>query len=269
MRRTLHTRLTGTLTGPTTVYAIVAAATTYAPAQESLVVTLDGRPAEVQQLLGPHGTRLHRFAAAEPTDAPVEFALAYNAVIDGAGLPPVHDPVDLPTYLRPSRYCESDRHGGLVAEHFGGHAGTDLMAAIGDWIRGELSYVAGSTGPSDSATDVLASRQGVCRDFAHVAVTLLRAANMPARFASVWAPGLQPMEFHAVAEAWVGDRWVVLDATDLAPRPAMVRIATGRDAADTAFLSSYGRGLVLEGFTVRADADEMPGDDSRAMVLLN
>lgn len=269
MRRTLHTHLTGTLTGPTTVYASVVPAVTYATTQESLVITLNGRRAEVEQLLGPHGTRLHRFGVAEPTDAPVEFTLAYNAVIDGAGLPGVHDPVDLPTYLRPSRYCESDQVGELVAEHFDGLAGTDLVTAVGDWIRSELSYVAGSTGPSDSATDVLASRQGVCRDFAHVAVTLLRAANTPARFTSVWAPGLAPMEFHAVAEAWVGDRWVVLDATDLAPRPAMVRIATGRDAADTAFLSSYGRGLVLEGFTVRADADEMPGDDSRAMVLLN
>lgn len=268
MRRTLHTSLTGTLTGPTTVYAIVAAAATHAPSQESLLLTLDGRPAEITQLMGPHGTRLHRFGTGEPTAGPVDFALVYNAVVDGEAAPAPEDPVDLPTYLRPSRYCESDRVGPLVREHFTGLAGEELVASVGDWIRDHLSYVPGSTGPSDSAGDVLATRRGVCRDYAHVAVTLLRAANMPARFVSVWAPGLQPMEFHAVAEAWVGDRWVVLDATDLAPRTAMVRIATGRDAADTAFLSSYGRGLSLQGYSVRADIDERPADDHRDPVVL-
>ena len=198
----------------------------------------------------------------------MEFALSYNAVVDGPAATAPEDPVDLATYLRPSRYCESDRVGPLVREHFSGPAGEDLVAAVGDWIRDHLSYVAGSTGPSDSAGDVLRTRRGVCRDYAHVAVTLLRAANVPARFVSVWAPGLDPMEFHAVAEAWVDDRWVVLDATDLAPRTAMVRIATGRDAADTAFLSSYGQGLALDGYSVRADIDELPADDHRAPVVL-
>ena len=76
------------------------------------------------------------------------------------------------------------------------------------------------------------------------------------------------MEFHAVAEAWVDGRWLVLDATDLAPRGSMVRIATGRDAADTAFLSSYGGELTLRGYTVRADVDELPQDDHRSPVVL-
>lgn len=268
MRRTLHTTLTGTLSGPTTVYSIVAAATTYALLQESLLITLDGRPTEVTQILGPHGTRVHRFGLEERTEQPVEFALTYNTIIDGEAPPALEDPIDLPTYLRPSRYCESDKVGQLVRENFAGRRGLELADAVCDWVRQNLSYVAGSTGPSDSTIDVLRTRRGVCRDYAHLVVTLLRAANVPARFVSVWAPGLDPMEYHAVAEAWIDGRWLVLDATDMAPRGSMARIATGRDAADTAFLSSYGAGLRLRGYTVRADVDELPTDDHRTPVAM-
>jgi transglutaminase-like putative cysteine protease len=80
-------------------------------------------------------------------------------------------------------------------------------------------------------------RQGVCRDYAHLVVALLRARDVPARLVSVYAPGLQPMDFHAVAEACVDGAWYVVDPTCLAPRSSLVRIATGADAADTAFLS--------------------------------
>lgn len=268
MRRTLHTTLTGTISGPTTVYSIVAAAAAYAPVQESLVVTVDGRPAEVTQVVAPHGTRLHRFGLETRTDRPVEFALAYDAVLEGMAPPAPEDPLDLPTYLRPSRYCESDKVGQLARDNFSGLRGQALADAVCDWVRENLSYVAGSTGPSDSTADVLRTRKGVCRDYAHLVVTLLRARNVPARFVSVWAPGLDPMEYHAVAEAWIDGRWLVLDATDMAPRQSMVRIGTGRDAADAAFLSSYGAGLRLRGYTVRAEAEQLPTDDHRAPVAL-
>ena len=86
----------------------------------------------------------------------------------------------------------------------------------------------------------LLQRQGVCRDYAHLVIALLRGLDVPARLAAVYAPGLQPMDFHAVAEALIGGQWRVVDATLLAPRASLVRIATGRDAADTAFLSAYG-----------------------------
>ena len=92
----------------------------------------------------------------------------------------------------------------------------------------------------------------MCRDYAHLVVGLLRAMEVPARLASVYAPGLDPMDFHAVAEAWIDGAWHVLDATLLAPRSSLVRIATGRDAADTAFLSSYGGDLELQGDQVQA-----------------
>lgn len=268
MRRTLHTSLSGDLSGPQTVYAIVAAATTYAPTQESLVVTLDGKPADVSQLVGPHGTRLHRFGTEAGTEHPVHFTLAYDAVLDGEAPPPLDDPVDLPTYLRPSRYCESDRLGRFARTQFGGLTGPALIEAVGGWVHDNVAYVPGSTGPSHSTMDVLESRRGVCRDHAHLVISLLRARNTPARFVSVWAPGLSPMEFHAVAEAWLDGQWLVVDPTHLAPRRTMVRIATGRDAADSAFLSSYGAGLRLTGYTVRADVDEPATDDHLTAVLL-
>jgi transglutaminase-like putative cysteine protease len=112
-------------------------------------------------------------------------------------------------------------------------------------------------------------RQGVCRDYAHLVIALLRALDVPARLAAVYAPGLDPMDFHAVAEAAVGDTWQVVDATLLAPRSTLVRIATGRDAADTAFLSSYGGMAQLLETEVSATVDgALPADDVRELVSI-
>jgi transglutaminase-like putative cysteine protease len=96
----------------------------------------------------------------------------------------------------------------------------------------------------------------VCRDYAHVVIALLRAMDMPARYAACYAPGLRPMDFHAVAEAYLDGAWYVIDATRLANRSGLVRIATGRDAADCAFLSYYGGYVGLK--RLRVDAWVMP-----------
>ena len=111
---------------------------------------------------------------------------------------------------------------------------------MSSWVGQRVAYIPGSSRPIDGAVATLLSREGVCRDFAHLVIALLRACDTPARLVSVYAPGLQPMDFHAVAEAYIDGRWLVADATALAPRSSMVRIATGRDAADTAFLTSTG-----------------------------
>ena len=95
-----------------------------------------------------------------------------------------------------------------------------------------LSYVSGSSGPTDDAIDTLLSGQGVCRDSAHLSVTVCRTLAIPARFVSVYAAGLAPMDFHAVFEAAVDGHWHLFDATGIAPRPSMTRVATGRDAAE-------------------------------------
>ena len=105
-----------------------------------------------------------------------------------------------------------------------------------EWVFGELRYDGrGRASPTGGAVETLETRAGVCRDYAHVTAALLRALDVPARLVSVYAPQLHPMDFHAVVEALVDDRWVVVDSTRLAPRRGMVRMATGRDATDTAF----------------------------------
>ena len=90
-----------------------------------------------------------------------------------------------------------------------------------------------TTRPRDTRTalDAYEEKKGVCRDFSHLAITMLRALEVPARLVSVYAPGLSPMDFHAVVEAHVDGQWLALDATRLAPRSTLLRIATGRDAA--------------------------------------
>jgi transglutaminase-like putative cysteine protease len=108
----------------------------------------------------------------------------------------------------------------------------------------------------------------VCRDFAHLTIAFLRACDVPARLASVYAPGLSPMDFHAVAEAWVDGAWWAVDATRLAPRQSMLRIATGRDAADIAFLTNTWSDLRLTKLEVLAVVDELPQDDGTQLVQL-
>jgi transglutaminase-like putative cysteine protease len=101
----------------------------------------------------------------------------------------------------------------------------------------------------------------VCRDFAHLTAGLLRALDIPARLVSVYAPRLEPPDFHAVVEALVEGRWTAVDATRLAPRRAMVRMATGRDATDTAFLTNTLAGIRLTRIAVEASADREYDDD--------
>ena len=136
-------------------------------------------------------------------------------------------------------------------------------------VGSRLAYVSGSSRGTDGAVDTLVAGAGVSRDFAHLTVALLRARDVPARVASAYAPGLSPMDFHLVVEALVDGAWHVADPTGLAPRSSLVRIATGRDAADTAFLSSYGGELRLEALAVGAVVDgDLPRDDGTERVQL-
>lgn len=165
--------------------------------------------------------------------------------------------------LRPSRYCPSDRVGGLASDLLGllpddPWERVQLVVAL---VRRRTQYVIGSSSPTDDALDTLLLGQGVCRDFAHLVCLLCRAVDVPARLVSVYAPGLYPMDFHAVVEVAVDDVWRVVDATGLAPRPSMVRIATGRDAADTAFVTTVGAEVLLRVVEVTAVAvGELPQD---------
>lgn len=226
----------------------VAAAAHLPRAEEELVVTLDGRPLGVREVVDDHGTRLHLVSDVEPGLLAVDYRAAVEPI---AGGPPVDD-VDLVRYGRPSRYCESDRLHALARAEFRDLEGQALLDAITSWVGQRVAYIPGSSRSTDGAITTLLSREGVCRDFAHLVVALLRGCDVPARLVSVYAPGLQPMDFHAVAEAYVEGRWLVADATAMAPRSSLVRIATGRDAADTAFLTSTGGDVRLQGLEVGA-----------------
>ncbi|MDQ2648121.1 MAG: transglutaminase family protein, partial [Actinomycetota bacterium] len=141
--------------------------------------------------------------------------------------------------LRQSRYCPSDLIEGFAAHELGHLRGQpDASRQIGAWVNGRLGYELGSSAPGDTAIDTLLLGSGVCRDYAHLTVMLCRALGVPARFVAVYAPGLSPMDFHAVAEVAGADGWEIVDATRLAPRGSLVRIATGRDAADTALVTT-------------------------------
>jgi transglutaminase-like putative cysteine protease len=153
-----------------------------------------------------------------------------------------HLPVEVLPYLNPSRYCESDRLGNFAWKIFGQTpAGYSRVEAICTWVNQNIDYVSGSTDASSSACDVLLQREGVCRDFAHVSITLCRALGIPARYVSGYAVNLQPPDFHGFFEAYLGQQWYLFDATKMAPVSGLVRIGVGKDAADTSFASIVGQ----------------------------
>jgi transglutaminase-like putative cysteine protease len=172
--------------------------------------------------------------------------------------------------LHQSRYCPSDVMAPFAQAELRAVADSDgLAAAAAQWVFEHIDYGLGSSGPADSAIDTLIARRGVCRDFAHLMISFCRAMGVPARFVSVYAPGLAPMDFHAVVEVWVGGRWQIMDPTHLAPRAALVRIATGRDAADTAFVMTLSGDVELLASEVFAVIDgDLPFDDHRGVVVL-
>ncbi len=234
-------------------------------AQEEISVTLDGQPCRWEEVAAPHGGRLWVVDVRSG-----RLDISYVATLSGRTAPLTVDVADELTYLRPSRFCESDRLVGFASRQFRRIVDPhEILAAVSSWVGTQLEYISGSSGPTDGAVDTLLAGRGVCRDFAHLAVALLRAMEIPARLAAVYAPGLDPMDFHAVAEASVDGRWYVVDATLLAPRESLVRITTGRDAADTAFLSSYGGRVDVSAMTVTATVQgDLPEEDVRALVQL-
>ena len=267
MNREVHSRLELDVTGDTRLVLQVAAAHhPGARVDEELSMTLDGVAQRPTELGAPHRGRVHVLDC-----APGRLAVTYDASIDGVADELAVDELDAVTYLRPSRYAQSDRLGGTAAAEFGGiDDPADLLAGVSSWVGDRLDYVPGSSGPTDGAVDTLVGRAGVCRDYAHLVVALLRALDVPARLVAVYAPGLAPMDFHAVAEALVAGHWQVVDATLLAPRESLVRIATGRDAADTAFLSIYGAPAWLASTGVAAVVTgELPVEDVTALVTLS
>jgi transglutaminase-like putative cysteine protease len=244
----------------------IAVASGHRRSEEELRVSVDGVEIDGVEIDSEHGGRLHLF-----DDVPVGGLLVeYRATVVGAATPVTATPFERIRYARPSRYCEADRLAPLARAGFSGLTGTDLLAGVSSWVGANVAYVPGSSRPIDGAVATLLGREGVCRDFAHLTAALLRANDVPARVVSVYAPGLHPMDFHAVTEACIDEVWCVVDATCLAPRSSMVRIATGADASDTAFMTVT-RGvidLIDMSVTAVVDAPLLPVDDVTAAVSL-
>lgn len=242
MKLDVHCRLTYDFAAPTEAIAILQAARS--PDQTILAETLDAPPGFAESHDPVTGARLLR---GELTGAVV---IDYRATVDNGArelLPATalehrwgELPVEALPYLMSSRYCPVDRFLNFTAREFGHLQGGAKVLGILDWIYRHVDYVSGSSDSSTSAEDTFVARAGVCRDFTHLGITLCRAASIPARAVAVYALKLVPADFHAVFEVYLGGRWWIVDATNLAPIAGFVRIAVGRDAADIAFLTTKG-----------------------------
>jgi transglutaminase-like putative cysteine protease len=254
------------VTAPTTLELQVAVAGSEGlSVAESLVCTVDDEPVQPRELAGPQAQRSHVLDV-----QPGAFRMTYSAEVNGSAEPaPVTEGERL-VFTRPSRYVPSDTFAGFAAKQLGDlPSGPDRLTAVSSWVAGHLEYVSGASGPTDGAAETLLAGAGVCRDYAHLTIALLRALEVPARLVAVYAPGCAPMDFHAVVEACVDDTWYVVDATGLAPRTSLLRISTGRDAADTAFMTNHGGAVQLQKSEVTAVVDgELPRDDVDRLVVL-
>lgn len=185
-------------------------------------------------------------------------------------IPPAKLPLETLQYLFPSRYCQSDRLMRFVQQEFGQLIPDySRVTAICNWIYDNVTYLSGSTDSQTSAYDTITERAGVCRDFAHLGIALCRALNIPARFASGYAYGLEPPDFHAYFEAYLGNRWYLFDPTRLCPRAGLIRIGTGRDAADAAFATIFGSAQLEDmSLFVKSTGDVSPTETENAIAVL-
>lgn len=204
-----------------------------------------------------HGNLTHRWVL-QPGQTIIhhDALVAVSSTPDDAGreqdsLPIEQIPPAVLRYTLPSRYCDSDKVLPFAAQQFGNiPTALDRVIAICNWTHWNIKYVTGSGRPDISASEIMARGYGVCRDFAHVAITLCRALNIPARYVTghlpdigVFDPGT-PMDFHAYFEAYLGQKWCIFDARFNVPRIGRVKIAHGFDAVDGAFATTYGNGTL-------------------------
>lgn len=255
LRRDVGASLVAQVDDPTAFVLAVAVARGVPVTVESLRIRIGDDPVEPREAVDEHGVRLHLFET-----GPGVLSIDYDATVVGRAAPAPVRELDLVAALRPSRYVPSDALTDRARTQFGGMEGLRLVTAVEEWVHASLRYDGAATSPTGGALETLDRGAGVCRDFANVVASFLRALDVPARIVSVYAPGIEPRDFHAVVEAYVEQRWIVVDATRLAPRTGFVRIATGRDAADTAFLTNTLADITLLSLDVRATGD-VPADD--------
>lgn len=183
-------------------------------------------------------------------------SLSYEAVVDiehrlddatSLSQMPVADlPFDVLPYLAPSRYCESDRLMEFAMREFGHMApGYFRVYAIREWVRNHVRFLSRSTNERTSAIDTVVERTGVCRDFAHLMIAICRALSIPARMSSSLDYGADPTlgqpDFHAVVEVYLSGHWYLFDPSGVSIPTGLLRIGTGRDAADIPFAAIFGK----------------------------
>ncbi|MFV8376032.1 transglutaminase-like domain-containing protein [Flavobacterium sp. LB1P71] len=144
-------------------------------------------------------------------------------------------------FISPSRHCESDKLSEFALNEFGYLPNEYAKAkAIKEWIFKNVEYKSGVTNSSTSACDTLLDKVGVCKDFAHLGIALCRALDIPARYFTGYAYDLNPPDFHACFEAYIGGQWLFFDSTKLAVANGLVKIANGKDASEVAVASYFG-----------------------------
>lgn len=231
------------------IFNIHAAQTQYQSlVMENLQVS---QPVDVSLFTDPaHGNRYARLRA-----MPGPLTVRYDAIIDmthhiaapdSVGEVPIAElPPEALAYIYPSRYCQSDRLHQLATSEFGGlPRGYWRVRAIQDWVQRRTRFVSGSSNATTSAIDTVVEQVGVCRDFAHLMIALCRAVNIPARFATGIDygsdPAFGPPDFHAYVETFLGGRWYLFDPTGMTIPTGLIRLGTGRDAADVSFATIFG-----------------------------
>jgi transglutaminase-like putative cysteine protease len=217
-----------------------------------------------------YGNRCERF-----TIAPGATVVAYAAELvlasgadaiepDAQETPVTSLPDEHLSFVMPSRFCLPDELGHEAWQRFGDlRPGWERVQAIVDFVHDHLEFVPGASNPWTTAADAYRAGQGVCRDFAHLAITFCRALNIPARYVFGYIadigvpPPAEPMDFAAWFEAYLDGRWHTFDARNNTPRVGRVIVGRGRDAIDVALITSFGP-LTLTGFQVRAEQITAP-----------
>jgi transglutaminase-like putative cysteine protease len=201
---------------------------------------------------------------------PGQLDIRTDALVADSGLPDVveptarqHEVAELPhdalVFLLASRYCETERLMEAAWSRFGNTPlGWARVQAICDFVHSHVRFGYQHARATKTATDVIIERRGVCRDFAHLAITLCRCMNIPARYCTGYLgdigvpPEPDPMDFSAWFEVYLGGRWYAFDARHNVPRIGRIVMARGRDAADVAFSTTFGPN-VLRRFVVHTD----------------
>lgn len=258
------------------------------PQPTPMILTLSVHPSRIHDLVSPDrvlfdppiqantyhdgfGNFCHVIAApAGPLRMHTDFVIADSGLADDvAPDAPQHAlgelPVEVLVFLLGSRYCETDRLSEFAWSHFG-HLpkGWPLVQAICDFVHSHIAFDYAHASPLKTAFDAYTSRQGVCRDFAHLAITLCRCMNIPARYCTGYLGDIgvpadpAPMDFSAWFEVYLGGRWYTFDARHNRPRIGRILMARGRDATDVALVTSFGPSTLTSFKVVTAETVATP-----------